>query len=90
MDDWTKDPNLSGIQKEKLQMLQSMAAMGNGKGVNELLPFLMTAANTSKEKGLQFSDSEIELVVQVMKKTKSPEETARIDRMLQMIKMLKK
>ena len=32
MDDWTKDPNLSGIQKEKLQMLQSMAAMGTEKG----------------------------------------------------------
>ena len=90
MDDWTKDPNLSGIQKEELQMLQSMAAMGNGKGVSELLPILMTAANTSKEKGLQFSNAEMELVIQVLKRNKSPEETARIDQMLQMIKMLKK
>lgn len=90
MDDWTKDPNLSGIQKEKLQMLQSMAAMGNGKEVSELLPILMTAANTSKEKGLQFSNAEMELVIQVLKRNKSPEETARIDQMLQMIKMLKK
>lgn len=27
MDDWMKDPNLSGIPAEKLQMLQSMASM---------------------------------------------------------------
>lgn len=90
MDDWTRDPNLSGIRKEKLQMLQSMAAMGSGKGVSELLPILMTAANTSREKGLQFNDAEIELIIQVMKQNKTPEETARIDQMLQMIKMLKK
>ena len=50
----------------------------------------MTAANTSKEKGLQFSNAEMELVIQVLKRNKSPEETARIDQMLQMIKMLKK
>ena len=50
----------------------------------------MTAANTSREKGLQFSDAEIELIIQVMKQNKTPEETARIDQMLQMIKMLKK
>ena len=90
MDDWTRDPNLSGIRKEKLQMLQSMAAMGSGKGVSELLPNLMTTANTSREKGLQFSEAEIELIIQVMKQNKTPEETARIDQMLQMIKMLKK
>ena len=50
MDDWTKDPNLSVFRKKKLQMLQSMAAMGNGKGVSELLPILMTAAIPPKRK----------------------------------------
>lgn len=90
MDDWMKDPNLSGIPAEKLQMLQSMASMGNGKGPNELLPILMAAANTSREKGMQFSDAEMDLIIQVMKSNRSPEEVAKIDRMLQMLKLLKR
>ena len=89
MDDWMKDPNLSGIPAEKLQMLQSMASMGNGKGPNELLPILMAAANNSREKGMQFSDAEMELIIQVMKSNRSPEEVAKIDRMLQMLKLMK-
>ena len=89
MDDWMKDPNLSGISAEKLQMLQSMASMGNGKGPNELLPILMAAANTSREKGMQFSDAEMDLIIQVMKSSRSPEEAAKIDRMLQMLKLMK-
>lgn len=90
MDDWTKDPNLSGIPREKLQMLQSMAAMGNGKGVNELLPVLMAAANTSRDRGLQFNDAEMELVIQVLKQNKPPQEIAKIDQMIQMMKMIRK
>lgn len=90
MADWTSDPKLAGIQAEKLSMLQSMAAMGKGKGPNELLPILMAAANTSREKGLQFSDAEMDQIISVLKMNRSSEETARIDRMLQMIRMMKK
>ncbi|MFQ7290592.1 MAG: hypothetical protein ACLRPV_17760 [Lacrimispora saccharolytica] len=50
MDDWMKDPNLSGIPAEKLQMLQSMASMGNGKGPNELLPIPDGCRKTLPEK----------------------------------------
>lgn len=90
MTDWTNDPKLAGIQADKLKMLQSMAAMGIGKGPNELLPILMQAAASSREKGLQFSDSEIEQIVAFLKTNRPPEETARIDRMLQMIRLMKK
>lgn len=90
MMDWTNDPKLAGIQTEKLKMLQSMAAMGIGKGPNELLPLLMEAAASSKQKGLQFNDNEIEQIITVLKMNRSPEETARIDRMLQMIRLMKR
>lgn len=90
MTDWTNDPSLSGIQEEKLKMLRSMAAMGIGKGPNELLPLLLEASEASKKKGLQFSDHEIDQIIQVLKINKSPEETAKIDRMIQMIRLMKR
>lgn len=88
--DWTKNPGLSGIDPSKLAMLQSLAAQGSGKSQNELLPFLMAAASTARKEGKQFTRDEMDLVVEVLKSGKSPEETAQIDKMMNLMKMLKK
>lgn len=87
---WMNHPGLSGIDPAKLQMLQSMAAQGAGKSPNDLLPFLMAAANSSQKSGMQFSNNEIETIIQVMKMGKSPAETAKIDQMLSLARMMKK
>ena len=39
---------------------------------------------------MQFSDAEMDLIIQVMKSSRSPEEAAKIDRMLQMLKLMKR
>lgn len=58
------------------------------KTPQELLPFLMSAASTNKSKGVRFSPQEMEAIIQVLKAGKSPEESARMDKILQMFKML--
>lgn len=90
MNDWTQNPNLKGIDPAKLSMLQALAAQGNGKSQNELLPFLMAAASNSKKKGMQFTPQEMDMIVEVLKSGKPPEEVARIDQMLHMMRMMKK
>ena len=87
--DWTKHPNLSGIDPAKLAMLQALASQGSQKKQNELLPFLMSAANASKKNGTQFSRDEMDLIVEVLKTGKSKEEISKIDQMLQIMKMMK-
>ena len=88
--DWTKNPGRAGIDPAKLAMLQSLASQGSGKKQNELLPFLMAAASTAKQEGKQFTAEEMDLIAEVLKSGKTPEETAQIDKMMHLMKMLKK
>ncbi len=84
---WTKDPSLAGMDPAKLAMLNSFAQQGSGKSPQELLPLLMAAASQSRAKGTRFSREEMDAIVQVLKAGKSPEETARMDKIIQMMKM---
>ena len=71
----------------KLAMLNSFAQQGAGKNPQELLPLLMAAASQSRAKGTRFSREEMDAIIQVLKAGKSPEETARMDKIIQMMKM---
>lgn len=54
------------------------------------MPFLMMAANRSKEKGMQFSSNEMEMIIEVLKMGKSQEEIAQMDKMIMLMKMMKR
>ena len=84
---WTKDPSLAGLDPAKLAMLNSFAQQGAGKNPQELLPLLMAAASQSRAKGTRFSREEMDAIIQVLKAGKSSEETARMDKIIQMMKM---
>ena len=84
---WTKDPSLAGMDPAKLAMLNSFVQQGSGKSPQELLPLLMAAASQSRAKGTRFSREEMDAIIQVLKAGKSPEETARMDKIIQMMKM---
>lgn len=86
---WMNNPKLAGMDMSKLAMLNTLAEQGSGKKTpQELLPFLMSAASANKSKGVRFSPQEMETIIQVLKTGKSPEEAARMDKILQMFKML--
>ena len=84
---WTKDPSLAGLDPAKLAMLNSFAQQDKKKNPQELLPLLMAAASQSRAKGTRFSREEMDAIIQVLKAGKSPEETARMDKIIQMMKM---
>ena len=88
MQDWMKDPSLSGIDPAKLAMLQSFASQRANKSQNDILPLLMTAAASSKKKGLQFTQNEIDMIINVMKTGKSQQDIAKIDKMAALMKMM--
>ena len=87
--DWMRHPRLANINPEKLKMLQALAMQGSRQNRGDLMSFLMSAANTSRERGMQFSPDEMGAVIEVLKTGKSPEEAARIDRRVQMLQMMK-
>lgn len=88
-EDWMNNPSLSGIDPAKMALLQSLLAQGKGKAPNDMMSFLMGAANTSKQKGLQFTQDEMDMIVDVLKKGRSPQEVAKMNKMLSLIRMMK-
>ena len=86
---WMNHPNLSGMDPAKLAMLQSLAEQGSQKGQNDIMPFLMAAASKSKSSGMQFSKNEMDTIIEVLTIGKPPAEVAKIDRMLQLMKMMR-
>ena len=79
-DDWKNDPKLKEIDKTKLDMLQNLAEKGNGKSVSDMMPYL--------KNGLHFSQNEISAVLEVMKAGKTPQEASKIDRIVNLMRMI--
>ena len=87
-DDWRNNPRLAGMDQSKLDMLQNLAQQGRTKGINDMLPFLMGAAAQGKKGGLKFNANEISTIIEVLKMGKSPEEIQRLDRIVNLMKMI--
>lgn len=85
---WQNDPRLADMDKSKLEMLQNLAEQGTGKNASDMLPFLMNAASRGKSNGLNFSSGEISAVLEVLKMGKSPQEAAKIDRIVNLMQMI--
>lgn len=86
--DWIHDPSLKNIDPSKLEMLLSMAGQGKNKSQNELLPFLLAAASKTRSSGNSFSQDETDLIMNVLKRGKKPEEIAKIDKITSLVKMM--
>ena len=76
------------MDQSKLDMLQNLAQQGSTKGINDMLPFLMGAAAQGKKGGLKFNANEISTIIEVLKMGKSPEEIQRLDRIVNLMKMI--
>lgn len=88
-DNWQDNPKLAGIDKNKLDMLQQMARQGAGKSSSDLLPFIMNAASQGRNAGLNFNSNEINTIIEVLKMGKSPRERAKLDKVVNLMKMMK-
>lgn len=88
--EWMNDPRLNNMDKGKLEMLQQMADQGSQKSQNDLMPFLMAAASNGKSQGMQFSSDEIGIIIEAIKMGKSPQEQARLDRIVNLMKMMRR
>ncbi|MGI6071237.1 MAG: hypothetical protein ACOYBE_12575 [Blautia sp.] len=88
--DWMNNPKLQGMDKSKLEMLQNLADQGSQKNKSDLMPFLMATASQGKAGGLSFNSNEISTIIEVIKMGKSPQEAARLDKIVNIMKMMQK
>ena len=88
-ENWQDNPKLAGMDRSKLDMLQQMAQQGAGKSPSDLLPFIMNAAAKGKSAGLRFNPNEINTLIEVLKMGKSPQERAKLDQVVNLMKMMR-
>lgn len=88
-ENWQDNPKLAGMNRSKLDMLQQMAQQGAGKSPSDLLPFIMNAAAKGKSAGLRFNPNEINTIIEVLKMGKSPQERAKLDQVVNLMKMMR-
>ena len=88
-ENWQDNPKLAGMDRSKLDMLQQMAQQGAGKSPSDLLPCIMNAAAKGKSAGLRFNPNEINTIIEVLKMGKSPQERAKLDQVVNLMKMMR-
>ena len=87
---WQNDPTLKNMDLKKLAFLSELASQSGGKSMDTLLPFLISANKNANSMGLQFSDAETDLIVNLLKSRMSPQEQSRIDMLRKMADILGK
>lgn len=86
---WQDDPKLKNMDKEKLEMLQRFADQGAEQNMSAMLPFLMNAASRGRSQGLSFTPDEISAIMEVLKAGKSPREAAKLDKIVNLMRMIR-
>ena len=81
---WMNDESLKEIDSYKLEFLQALMFESNHLKKEQMLRFLMAVAKRGKEKKVSFSEEEINRIVAVLRKQASPEETAKIEKIMAM------
>lgn len=82
--DWMKDESLKNIDPYKLEFLQALVFESNNLKKEQMLPFLMAVMKRGQEKKVTFSDDEINAIVTVLRKHASPDELAKIEKIMAM------
>ena len=79
---WFQDPRMKDISPDKLTFLLSLAKQIEGKNQKQAMPVLMGAVASASRQNLQFTPEEFQLIFEIMKEGKSPEEKRKMDEML--------
>lgn len=80
--DWIKEDSLKDIDPYKLDFLQALFFESKNLKKEQMLPFLMAVAKRGQEKNVTFTEDEINKIVAVLKEHASPEELAKIEKVM--------
>ena len=89
-DDVFTAQNTNGISPEKLAFLKAMSARQSGGNAKDMKAALMSATNAAQKQGVSFNESERDMMLEILLKNLSPEESKKARGMIQMMKRMKK
>lgn len=83
------NPLLQNISPEKLQFLLNFASSPKPTEMKDMMPFLLSAISSAKSNHIQFTEPETDLLTTLLKQNMSPDEAAKADRIIQLMKSRK-
>ena len=86
MEEFLKNnPQLRGMDPQKLNFILSFAAKDKPQNLKDAMPFLLANMNLAKKENIQFSNSEVRLIADILTKDLPPAEKAKAERIMSML-----
>lgn len=86
---WMHDPLVKDISPEKLNFLEKMFHKSQGKSQKELMSSLIPLMKQAQQEHLTFTPAEMNAAISAVKKHSTPEELAKMDKILEKAKQNK-
>ena len=81
---WMQDSELSNISKDKLMLINSFLTDTSRMSQKEMMMFIMNVMKKCKQQNITFSKEEMEQIMAVVRKHATPDEIAKIDKVMKM------
>lgn len=78
------------ISPEKLNFLMQFANQKHSNNAKEMASELSKAASTAKNEGIEFSDTERDMMIEILKQSMSEEERKKTDMLLAIMKNMRR
>jgi len=80
------NPAFNNLSPEKLAFLMNFANAKKPTQMQEMMPFLMSSMKQAKKENIQFSQSESDLLIDLLKQNLPPDEAHKVDMMLRIMR----
>ncbi len=84
------NPNLKNMDAEKLSFLMDFASKNPSGDAKQMASVLMGAANTAKNKGVEFTPDETDILIELLKQNMSPQEQQKTDQIMMLMRTMRK
>lgn len=78
-------PAFQGMDPEKLEFIINFASKNKPHNIKDAMPFLIANMNSAKKQNINFTNSEIHLVADLLCKDLPPEEQSKVKRIMSML-----
>lgn len=89
-DDVFNPQNTNGISPEKLAFLKAMSSKQTGGSAQDMMAALMSISSAAQNQGVSFSESERDMLLELLLNNLSPAESKKARSMIQMMKRMKR
>lgn len=80
------NPEFNNLSPEKLAFLMNFANSKKPTHMQDMMPFLMSSLSQAKKENIQFTSSESDLLIEILKQSLPAEDAKKVDMMLRIMK----